>query len=565
MSRNLAVGDTVSGYRIESILGRGGMAVVYLAEHDRLKRKVALKVLSPEIAADDTFRQRFVVESERLASVDHPNIIPIYEAGEDDDLLFIAMRYVESTDLKQLISDEGGLDPGRAVSILTQVAGALDAAHAKGLVHRDVKPANILVAVGAGADGGDHAYLSDFGLTKRTQETSGLTRTGFFMGTIDYIAPEQISGKGVDGRTDQYALTCVLFECLSGGPPYRREDDAAVLFSHISEPPPSVSALRPELPSEIDTVIATGMAKEKEDRYPYCVALARAARHALMPRVATPPVGVAVAETVVAPSPAEPGDVAAGETAAGVAAGLPDAPSAGAPTLPTPPPMDQAPAPSAPTEPSHSASPSPHVSPSADQRRSRTPLIAAAVIVALLGAGFGAFMVLSDDDGGGGGTGTTTPTGATGATDTTGATGPTAPTGATGEPFLPLAEADLVGTFNLTFSPQGDTSAGSATNTTWGFEPNCEGRTGDHPCNADAVAPPVSGSLQRLGKAYSGDVTGALPCGEGEMHVEFEVFAAIVDENDVEGEGLVTEIRGDGTMLTGTCPGSAFTLVGTLA
>jgi serine/threonine-protein kinase len=302
VSRNLSVGDTVSGYRIESILGRGGMAVVYLAEHDRLKRKVALKVLTPEIAADDTFRQRFIAESERLASVDHPNIIPIYEAGEDDDLLFIAMRYVETTDLKQLITDEGGLDPGRAVSIITQVAGALDAAHAKGLVHRDVKPANILVAVGAGADGGDHAYLSDFGLTKRTQETSGLTRTGFFMGTIDYIAPEQISGKGVDGRTDQYALACVLFECLSGGPPYRREDDAAVLFSHISEPPPSVSALRPELPPEIDAVIATGMAKEKEDRYPYCVALARAARHALMPRVATPPVGVAVPETVVAPS-----------------------------------------------------------------------------------------------------------------------------------------------------------------------------------------------------------------------------------------------------------------------
>src|SRR5687767_13681573 len=281
------------------------MAVVYVAEHDRLKRKVALKVLSPEIAADDTFRQRFIGESERLAAVDHPNIIPIYEAGEDDELLFIAMRYVESTDLKQLISDEGGLDPERAVAIVSQVAGALDAAHAKGLVHRDVKPANILVAVGAGADGGDHAYLSDSGLTKRTQETSGLTRTGFFMGTIDYIAPEQISGKGVDGRTDQYALACVLFECLRGGPPYRREDDAAVLFSHLSEPPPNISTLRPDLPAEIDAVIATGMAKEKEDRYPYCVALARAARHALTPRVSTPPVGLVVPETVVAPSPAD--------------------------------------------------------------------------------------------------------------------------------------------------------------------------------------------------------------------------------------------------------------------
>jgi serine/threonine-protein kinase len=554
VSRTLSVGDTVSGYRIESILGRGGMAVVYLAEHDRLKRKVALKVLSPEIAADETFRQRFVVESERLASVDHPNIIPIYEAGEDEDLLFIAMRYVESTDLKQLISDEGGLDPERAVSILTQVAGALDAAHAKGLVHRDVKPANILVAVGAGADGGDHAYLSDFGLTKRTQETSGLTRTGFFMGTIDYIAPEQISGKGVDGRTDQYALACVLFECLSGGPPYRRDDDAAVLFSHISEPPPSVSALRPELPSEIDAVIATGMAKEKEDRYPYCVALARAARHALMPRVATPPVGVGIPETVVAPSPADSDGVEAGESAA---AGLPDAPSAGAPTLPTPPPMGEGLPPSA-TEPSQPATSPPHVPPTSVERRSRTPLVAAAVVVALLGAGFGAFALLSDDDGSGG-TGTTAPTGATGATDTTGASGPTAPTGPTGEPFTPFSEADLFGTWNVTLSPEDDTSAGSATQTTLVLERNCDNRSGPHPCDVDVVAP-VTGFLQRLGKSYSGTVTGDLPCGEGDMDVEFEVVRAIVEGDG----GRVTEIRGDGTMVNGTCPGGVFTLVGTL-
>ena len=457
MSRNLSVGDTVSGYRIESILGRGGMAVVYLAEHDRLKRKVALKVLTPEIAADETFRQRFIAESERLASVDHPNIIPIYEAGEDDDLLFIAMRYVETTDLKQLITDEGGLDPGRAVSIITQVAGALDAAHAKGLVHRDVKPANILVAVGAGADGGDHAYLSDFGLTKRTQETSGLTRTGFFMGTIDYIAPEQISGKGVDGRTDQYALACVLFECLSGGPPYRREDDAAVLFSHISEPPPSVSALRPELPPEIDAVIATGMAKEKEDRYPYCVALARAARHALMPRVATPPVGVVVPETVATQTPGQPD--ADPHVAA---AAFPVAPSGGregAPTLPKPPTLEGP----------------PRTGPPDEGRRSRAPLLAATIALAILGAGFGAFTLLSDDDGGGG-TGTTAPTGATGATDTTGASGPTAPTGPTGEPFTPLSEADLFGTWNVTLSPEDDTSAGSATQTTLVLERNCDDR-----------------------------------------------------------------------------------------
>jgi serine/threonine protein kinase len=557
VSRTLAVGDTVSGYRIESILGRGGMAVVYLAEHDRLKRKVALKVLSPEIAADETFRQRFVAESERLASVDHPNIIPIYEAGEDDELLFIAMRYVETTDLKQLIVDEGGLDPERAVSIVTQVAGALDAAHAKGLVHRDVKPANILVAVGAGADGGDHAYLSDFGLTKRTQETSGLTRTGFFMGTIDYIAPEQISGKGVDGRTDQYALACVLFECLSGSPPYQREDDAAVLFSHLSEPPPNVTSLRPELPPEIDVVISTGMAKEKEDRYPYCVALARAARHALMPRISTPPVGVAFPETVAAPSPVEPREAEQGEAEQGVAGAIPEAPpteTGRTPTLPTPPSPYEPPPPFEP----------PSQEPPSEPRRSRGPLVAAAIVVALLGAGIGAFALLSGDDGGGG-TGTTAPTGATGVTDASGGTGPTAPTGASGEPFTPLSEADLLGTFSLTFSPEGDTSAGSATNATWEFASDCTERSGPHPCDADVVAPPVQGDLDRLGKTYQGDVTGALPCGDGDMHVEFEVFAAIVDENDVEDEGLVTEIRGQGTMLTGTCPGDVFTFVGTLA
>jgi serine/threonine-protein kinase len=541
VSRTVSVGDTVSGYRIESILGRGGMAVVYVAEHDRLKRKVALKVLSPEIAADETFRQRFIGESERLAAVDHPNIIPIYEAGEDDELLFIAMRYVESTDLKQLITDEGGLDPERAVTIVSQVAGALDAAHAKGLVHRDVKPANILVAVGAGADGGDHAYLSDFGLTKRTQETSGLTRTGFFMGTIDYIAPEQISGKGVDGRTDQYALACVLFECLSGGPPYPRDDDAAVLFSHISEPPPSVSALRPELPPEIDAVIATGMAKEKEDRYPYCVALARAARHALLPRVSTPPVGVVIPETVAAPAPgqadADP-DLAA--------AAYPVAPGGreGAPTLPKAPTLEGPPSPGR-----------------ADEgRRSRAPLLAAAIVLAILAAGFGAFALLSDDDEGGG-TGTTAPTGATGATGTTGASGPTTATGPTGEQFLPFSEADLFGTWNVTLSPQDETGPASATQTTLVLERNCDNRSGPHPCDVDVVEP-VTGFLQRLGKSYSGTVNGDLPCGEGDMQVEFEVVRTIVAGED---EGRVTEIRGEGTMVNGTCPGDVFTLVGTLA
>ena len=301
MSTSLETGGVVGGYRIESLLGRGGMAAVYLAEDSRLKRKVALKILSPELAADDAFRRRFVDESEQLAAVDHPNIIPVYEAGQDEGHLFIAMRYVDSTDLKELIASEGPLLPERAISIVAQVAGALDAAHAKGLVHRDVKPANVLVAVGSGGDGSDHAYLSDFGLTKRTQETSGLTKTGFLMGTIDYVAPEQISGSGVDGRTDQYALACVLFQCLTGRTPYPRDDDAAVLYSHLSEPPPSVTGTDPGLPPTIDAVLAKGMAKERDDRYASCLEFARAARNALLS-----PSGEATVEPSAAATPDVP-------------------------------------------------------------------------------------------------------------------------------------------------------------------------------------------------------------------------------------------------------------------
>ena len=317
MGSGLESGEIVGGYRIERLLGRGGMAAVYLAEDTRLKRKVALKVLSPELAADEVFRQRFVDESERLASVDHPNIIPVYEAGQDDGHLFIAMRLVDTTDLKQLIATAGPLPPERAVALITQVAGALDAAHAKGLVHRDVKPANVLVALGSG---GDHAYLSDFGLTKRTEETSGLTKTGYFMGTIDYVAPEQISGKGVDGRTDQYALACVLFQCLTGHPPYQRDDDAAVLFSHLSEPVPSVTKARPELPAAIDVVLAKGMAKEKDDRYPDCMSLAHAAHDALVGQASSE--GVRTLEpTRIAAAPVAPTAAAEAVHDAGGAAG----------------------------------------------------------------------------------------------------------------------------------------------------------------------------------------------------------------------------------------------------
>jgi serine/threonine-protein kinase len=264
MASDPRIGTELGGYRIESLIGRGGMSVVYLAEDLSLRRKVALKLLAPELAEDERFRERFVRESQLAASLDHPNIVPIFEAREHDGALYIAMRYVEGTDLKRLIQAAGPLDPERTVWILSQVASALDAAHARGLVHRDVKPGNILIAAGSGRE---HVYLSDFGLTKRTSSDSGITGTGQFLGTLDYAAPEQFEGQALDARADIYSLGCVLYECLSGEPPYLRETDAALVFAHIQAPPPKVTEARPELPQAVDAVVRRGMAKDPKDRY----------------------------------------------------------------------------------------------------------------------------------------------------------------------------------------------------------------------------------------------------------------------------------------------------------
>jgi hypothetical protein len=272
----LEVGTEVAGYRVASFIGRGGMAVVYRAEDLRLGRNVALKLLAPELSKNEKFQQRFMRESRLAASIDHPNIIPIYEAGEVGGLLYIVMRYVEGSDLKQVIQREGQLDPGRVSRLLRQVAGALDAAHGRGLVHRDVKPGNILLASGAGPEDEDHVYLTDFGLTKRSSSLSGLTVTGHFLGTIDYVAPEQITGNPVDARTDVYALGCVLYESLTGTVPFQRDDDAALLWAHLVEAPPSLLEHRPELPEGLDDVIARAMAKAPDDRYATCRELAAA-------------------------------------------------------------------------------------------------------------------------------------------------------------------------------------------------------------------------------------------------------------------------------------------------
>src|SRR6266540_4104895 len=250
------------------------MGAVYLATHERLGRKVALKVISPELAHDEDFRARFLRESQLAASLDHPSVIPIYDAGEAEGILFLAMRYVKGPSLQALLRARS-LGPAETLRIAEQIGGALDAAHGAGLVHRDVKPANILVA-----EPGGHAYLCDFGLAKHTS-SQGMTRTAFFLGSIDYCAPEQIQGWDLDGRVDVYSLGCVLFHCLIGQPPYRRETEFAVLNAHLNEPPPAVSTLRPDLPRGIDGVFATAMAKNRDLRYSSAGDVAAALRRAL--------------------------------------------------------------------------------------------------------------------------------------------------------------------------------------------------------------------------------------------------------------------------------------------
>ncbi len=278
MSQDTRIGTTIAGYRLERLLGRGGMSDVYLAEQQFPRRKVALKLLAPNLAEDEAFRERFVRESDAAASLDHPNIIPIYGAGEVDGVLYIAMRYVEGSDLRRLLDEQGPLNPIRAASIVSQAASALDAAHAGGLVHRDVKPGNILLTGGEGSGPVEHVYVSDFGLIKRRATERDLTRSGQMMGSSGYMAPEQVLGKPVDGRADVYSLGCVLYECLTGVPPFSGEVEAAVLWAHVHEEPPRVTAERPQLPAGLDDVIARAMAKSPEDRYATCGDLAAANR-----------------------------------------------------------------------------------------------------------------------------------------------------------------------------------------------------------------------------------------------------------------------------------------------
>jgi serine/threonine-protein kinase len=266
------IGTVIAGYRIEERIGRGGMGVVYRAEHLNLRRRAAVKIIAPDLAESEGFRERFSREARIAAALQHPNIVTVYDAGEVDGLLYLAMQYIQGSDLAAMLRSDSRLRPYRAVDVCRQVASALDAAHQMGLIHRDVKPANVLIE-------GRTAFLTDFGLTKRLDGShTQLTRAGDVVGTIHYVAPEQIEGSPVSGRTDVYSLGCLLYHCLTGQVPFTRDTDVAVIYAHLSEDPPKITRLRPELPEGLDGVIAKALDKSPDRRFPSCGDLISAAR-----------------------------------------------------------------------------------------------------------------------------------------------------------------------------------------------------------------------------------------------------------------------------------------------
>jgi serine/threonine protein kinase len=271
------IGREIAGFRVEREIGRGGMGVVYLATQVFPERRVALKLLSSDLAADPAFRERFVRESNAAASTEHPNIVPVYGAGESDGQLYLAMRFIEGMDLRTLLEHEGTLSPERAALICAQVADALEAAHERGLVHRDVKPGNVLL------DARERAYLSDFGLIRATRIDTEITKTGQFMGTVDYVAPEQIRGDKLDGRADVYSLGCVLYECMTGSPPFRRDSEVATMYAHLEQDVPAPSSTRADLPRSLDEVVTKATARRPDYRFATAGEMAGALRGSTLP------------------------------------------------------------------------------------------------------------------------------------------------------------------------------------------------------------------------------------------------------------------------------------------
>jgi serine/threonine protein kinase len=277
-AEGLHAGSVLGDYRLEALLACGGMGVVYTARQVSVDRRVALKVIAPALAEDESLRRRFERESRVAIEIEHPNIVPVYATGAAEGLLFIAMRYIDGRDLRRVVDAESPMSPKRVLALLEQIASGLDAAHRKGLVHRDVKPANVMVER-LGADR-EHCYVLDFGLAKQSG-SGGLTRTGGWVGTLDYVAPEQVLGKEVDARTDVYALGATFFHMVTGQPPYAMRDDGAKLYAHVNARVPRVTDIRAELPAAVDDVIARALAKEPGKRYPSAGDFARAAHGAI--------------------------------------------------------------------------------------------------------------------------------------------------------------------------------------------------------------------------------------------------------------------------------------------
>jgi serine/threonine protein kinase len=273
----LVVGSNFAGHRIDAVLGRGAMGAVFRATDYALERTVALKVITPDRAKDPVFRARFRRECRLAAAIDHPHVVEVFHAGQERGLLYLTMRYVDGADLGETLAAGGPLMPARAVSIVSQIAGALDAAHAQGLVHRDVKPENILLATVAGRE---HAYLTDFGIARHAVEEH-LTGTGVALGTVDYVAPEQARGAEVDGRADVYSLGCVLFQMLTGTVPFDRDNALEKLWAHVHDPPPKILTLDPRLPPGLEQVLDHALAKDPADRQQSAGRLGRDALDAL--------------------------------------------------------------------------------------------------------------------------------------------------------------------------------------------------------------------------------------------------------------------------------------------
>ena len=356
---DLAPGTEIAGCRIEGVAGRGGMGVIYRATEVGLGRPVAVKLIAAERASDEAFRFRFERESRLTASIDHPNVIPVYAAGEEDGVLYLVMRFVAGTDLRSLLREEIRLKPDRATAIVAQVASGLDAAHAAGLVHRDVKPANVLI------DDAGHVYLSDFGITRTVDGDTRLTDSGEWVGTVDFMAPEHLEGRDTDARTDVYALGCVLYTALTGTPPFRRDTAAQTISAHLHQRPPRPSKTE-GVPESFDRVIARALAKEPAGRYPSAGDLARAASAAARGEPVTE------SERSVAVGPAAPHE---------------------APTA---------------TTPTRAADPPTRVGAAPDYkvtraRRGRGLLAGAGIVAGLAAAGAGIGLAVSGDGGGSGG------------------------------------------------------------------------------------------------------------------------------------------------------------------